>query len=171
MLSDIDAAADHAPESTAAKIATKMKENATRLFSAKEEAMALMNGVQSPAEVLKLLQSDAAVQARLKTVVVGAPHSDGGNHAVFLLSFAASPACMWLEIDACHASGLIEDMICGVTLPVISGQRGWGTYQISDLAIQRIGKQPSIYFEVGERVRIDVQDIDLVFSDFKFAVR
>eukprot|EP01051_Picozoa_sp_SAG22_P018075 SAG22_NODE_2944_length_2086_cov_0.956740_2_plen_338_part_01 len=65
---------------------------------------------------------------------------------------------------------LVEDMICGVQLPTISGERDWGRYSISGLAVKGFGREPSLEFNVATRVRIEVTGLHLLFDNFNFEV-
>eukprot|EP01043_Picozoa_sp_COSAG02_P029837 COSAG02_NODE_1875_length_10575_cov_19.141848_4_plen_1839_part_00 len=65
----------------------------------------------------------------------------------------------------------ISDMICGLSLPTIQGERDWGTFEVSGLAVQALGKTPQINVDVQNTgVRVEVVDISIEFQPFQFKI-
>jgi hypothetical protein len=46
--------------------------------------------------------------------------------------------------------GCVEDMVCGVQMPRIGGEKDWGTFEITGLAIQHFATAPRLDFEARE---------------------
>ena len=68
------------------------------------------------------------------------------------------------------ALGVIDDMICGVKLPSISGDRDWGSYEITGLAVTKLSKRPRLSVDVQQGVRVELHDIALEFDNFQFVI-
>ena len=62
----------------------------------------------------------------------------------------------------------IEDLVKGVELPTIAGQKDWGTYSISNMAVKKFARDPRIEIDIKDSVRIEIRDIELEFEHFDF---
>ena len=64
----------------------------------------------------------------------------------------------------------ISDTICGLTLPTILGERDWGTFEVSGLSVQALGKTPQLNVNIQTGVRVEVVDISIDFQPFQFEI-
>ena len=65
----------------------------------------------------------------------------------------------------------IEDAVCSVEIPAITGEKDWGTYKIAGLAIKRFAIDPDcVAATVTETVRIDVTGVEIEFDAFDFGL-
>lgn len=63
----------------------------------------------------------------------------------------------------------IEDTVCSVEVPTVTGEKDWGTYSISGLAIKRFSiDRESVEATVTEAIRIEVHGIEIEFDAFNF---
>ena len=64
----------------------------------------------------------------------------------------------------------VSDMICGVKLPDITGDRDWGSYEITGLAVKELGQAPKLSVDIQTGVRVEVGDISITFEHFQFKI-